>query len=131
MPRSAMHCSTRRTSPSTSTGRRPTSSGIPSRSILSVRLTPTGGQHDEDAKTNAPCSLTSRLRPSPCRGSPFPVVHQNVTAVCNRNRSVVLAGRPRFNKHPHHSLELHISWARGNGQEKESHHNIARNVLRR
>jgi|SRR5580700_1584929 hypothetical protein len=131
MPRSAMHCSTRRTSPATSTGRRPISSGIPSRSILSFRLAPTGGQQDEDAKTNAPCSLRSRLRPSPCRGSPFPVVHQNVTAVCSRNRSVVLAGRVRFNKHPHHSLEFHNSQARGNGQEKESHQNILRNVLRR
>jgi hypothetical protein len=96
---------------------------------LTTTLAPTGGQLV--AKTNAPCSLTSRLRPSPCRGSPFPLVHQNVTAVCNRNRRVFLAGRPRFNMHPHQSLWLHISHGIKNGQEKESHQEIAWNVLRR
>jgi hypothetical protein len=105
------------------------SSGIPSRSILSTTLAPTGGQLV--AKTNAPCSLTSRLRPSPCRGSPFPLVHQNVTAVCSRNRSVFLAGRTRFNVHPRHFLELHISRVSAYGQEKESHQAITSDVLRR
>ena len=90
---------------------------------------PTGGQ--QDAKTNAPCSLTSRLRPSPWRCSPLPFVHQKETPVCSTNRRVFLAGRTRFNWHPRHSFELHISCVRRNGQEKESHQNLSRNVLRR
>jgi hypothetical protein len=45
------------------------------------------------------------------------LVHQNVTAVCSRNRSVVLAGRTRFNKHPPTTLSS-CTLARPGGTDK-------------
>jgi hypothetical protein len=129
IPRSAGDCSTRRTSPSTSTGRGPISSGIPSRSILSATFAPTGGHLG--ANTYAPCSLTSRLRPSPCWRSPFPFVHRNVTAVCNRNRRVRLAGCPGFKNHPHQSFKTHGTHVHANQQENECPPNVTCNVRRR
>jgi hypothetical protein len=106
-PVSAGGCSTRRTAPLTSTGRGPISSGTPSSAILSATYEPTGGQRG--AITNAPCSLTSRLRPSPCWCCPFPFVHEKVTAVRNGNRMVLLDGRPQFNPHPQEPYETHIT----------------------
>jgi hypothetical protein len=58
------------------------------------------------------------------------LVQRNVTAVCNKNRSVFLAGRTRFNKHPRQSLDLHVSYICKNLKEKESHQQIVRSVLR-